>query len=243
MENITTKQIKIYWKIFEEKYLYLAAILGAVIVLVIIGSLVFLSPTWAEKNNLKQNIDSKKITYTAKQQELVQLEEIKKNYIQSKSEVDKVSKVLPSEKEIPEVLAQLESINKKTVLNTNTPLVFKSFSVGASASQKESESKTENSTASDKTSSEEESQGETIEYTTINEGGYLSLPISVQLIGSFNALEYYLESLEKNLRLIDVIAINISGSAQGANNLSFTVNMKTYFQPASDSSTPAFISE
>ena len=80
-----------------------------------------------------------------------------------------------------------------------------------------------------------ETESEGVSYETLDEGGYKSLPVSVNLIGSFKALEYYLENLEKNLRIIDVISINIGGS-QSLGSLNFTVNLKVYFQPRSDTS-------
>jgi len=234
------KQLKVYFEIFKERYLFVAGILTGALVLVLIGFFVFLQPAWAERKQLKNENQTKEQIYNLRQRELNQLEKIKETYIQAQTEVEKAAKALPFEKEIPELLAQLEKITQKAVSLSQEPLVFKSFSVGAAISKSEEEEKeAEKDTSENKEKTKEESASESVSYETLDEGGYKSLPVSVNLIGSFNALEYYLKSLEKNLRIVDVISINIGGS-QSVSSLNFTVNLKVYFQPRTSSDSTGF---
>jgi len=240
MKTKLDKQLKVYFEIFKERYLFIAGVLTGAIILIIIGYFVFLQPTWAERGQLKSGNQAKEQTYNLRQSELSRLEKVKETYVQAQAEVEKAAKVLPSEKEVPELLAQLERITQEAVTLSQEPLVFKSFSVGAAVSKSEEEEQAaaeEETGKSEEGTSEEEAkqESESVSYETIDEGGYKSLPVSVNLIGSFSALEYYLENLEKNLRIIDVISINISGS-QSIGSLNFTVNLKVYFQPRTTTS-------
>ncbi|MFC1686568.1 type 4a pilus biogenesis protein PilO [Patescibacteria group bacterium] len=230
------KQLKVYFEIFKERYLFIAGLLTGALILVIIGYFVFLQPTWAERGQLKSENETKEQSYDMKQSELNQLEKVKETYVEAQTEVEKAAKALPSEKEIPELVAQLEQITKEAVALSQEPLVFKSFSVGAAISKsEEKQAEADKNTGESEEEATKATESESVTYETLDEGGYKSLPVSVNLIGSFNALEYYLENLEKNLRIIDVVSINIGGS-QSLGSLNFTVNLKVYFQPRSDTS-------
>ncbi|GEM_PF-4498723 len=237
MKTSFNTQFKVYFRIFQERYLYTAGILAGAVVLILIGFFVFLRPTLAERRDLKNELQSKESIYLMKQQELSRLEKIKQTYMQAQAEVEKAAQVLPSDKKIPELVAQLSDITQKAVATSREPLVFKSFSVGAATSKSEEKTAAEETAAEETTTTENKNtQTQSVSYIPLNEGSYQSLPISVNLVGSFGALRYYLENLEKNLRLVDIVSISISGGQTGG-NLNFTINLKAYFKPATTSST------
>ncbi len=238
MKTSFANQFKVYFRIFQERYLYTAGILAGAVILILVGFFVFLRPTWAERSDLKSELQTKESTYLVKQQELNRLEKIKQTYTEAQTEVEKAAQVLPSAKKIPELLSQLSEITQKAVASSREPLVFKSFNVGSATSTSEDATSTEKTTTTEETSTTESKTdtSQSVSYTTINEGSYQSLPISVNLVGSFSALQSYLENLENNLRLVDIVSISISGGQTGG-NLNFTVNLKAYFKPATTSAT------
>lgn len=74
--------------------------------------------------------------------------------------------------------------------------------------------------------------GETISEQKGEEGSmYSSVLIDVSLSGSYASLVSLLQSLEKNLRLMDVVSIDVSpGTAPGsATGLNFRIKMSAYF--------------
>jgi Tfp pilus assembly protein PilO len=240
MKNNFNQKLKLYLRIFQERYLFITAILAGALILVLIGFFLFLQPTLADKKQLDNSIESQKQVYSYKQTELNQLESVKQAYTQAQTEVEKATKVLPSDKEIPELVAQLEEITRKSVALSQEPLLFKSFSVGAAISKsEEAQQEAEKSEEGETEKSKAEETAQAVSYEAIEEGGYKSLPISVNLVGSFKALEFYLENVEKNLRLIDVTSINIS-SGQSYANLNFTINLKVYFQPKTEAASSDF---
>ena len=56
-----------------------------------------------------------------------------------------------------------------------------------------------------------------------------TLPFNLQVAGSYGALKKFLESTERNLRLIDVEGISFSASGKGEAS-EFTIKAKTYYQ-------------
>lgn len=56
-----------------------------------------------------------------------------------------------------------------------------------------------------------------------------ALPFNLQIAGSYTAFKKFLESMERNLRLIDVEDVSFSASGK-AESFEFTVKAKTYYQ-------------
>jgi Tfp pilus assembly protein PilO len=154
-----------------------------------------LMPKYNSYKDLKNQVNKREQTLSDRQKMQVDLKELEDNYSSAKMKVKDISNILPKEKQIPELLVQLEAIAKEN------SMTLASINVTPAAEEK-----------------------------GVN---YKSLRISLGLAGSYSNLKKYLDSVERNMRIMDITSIDFSATpvvAQGpADVFSYTVNIKTYF--------------
>ena len=169
--------------------------LGLLIIVVIVAAYFVLMPRYNSFRNLENQLKKEEENLRNRQKSLTDLKELEENYSSAKLKVKDISNILPKEKQIPELLVQLEALAKEN------NLVLGSVSLASTA------------------------EGE--------EKAYKSLGISLELAGSYSNLKKYLDSVEKNMRIMDITSLNFSATpvvAEGPPDVfSYTVSMRTYY--------------
>lgn len=188
------------------------AILLAVLIFIFISY-----PIVQNIQTINQQINTKRQEETALKQRLVNLKELEVNYNKAKKEAEPtVVLALPTEKQIPEILVQLQNIA------TASGMTFTEISPGnqnVASNTKNNNTNTTNQNSSQSSQTTSKSQG----------GLYEEMPLTVKILGGFNGLKNYLIGVQNNLRILDISAISIEKiSAEQALNISMT--MKAYFQ-------------
>jgi Tfp pilus assembly protein PilO len=192
--------------------------------LVIIGSLCALGlvvlflilPSWDSVNIDRQIITEEK-SYLEQVKSFNQnIEEKNKQY--KSDELERLLSVLPKEEELSPLLIQLEG------LATGNSLIMES--VDFSKIDKTSAAQEFQSTSWQEGVSEQNGQAN----PEVQAQPYKILLVSLKLSGGYGAFKNYLQSVEQNLRLMDVTSFELTNSSGIAQNLFFTVNLRVYYQ-------------
>ncbi len=144
------------------------------------------------------------------------IEEMNSQY--KSEELNKLLSVLPKEEELPSLLIQLEA------LATSNGLIMESVDFNEIAQIAEvAPPQTEDIIPkAGNTAAQQTSQ-------TAQAAPYKILAVNLKLSGGYGAFKNYLQAVEKNLRLMDVVSLNLSNSFAGQ-NFSFGVNLHVYYQ-------------
>jgi len=172
-----------------------------------IAALVFLDVPGVQKIlDLRRNIALEKEELLDKQELFAKVEELTKSYEQNKESVEKADYVLPPEEKIPDLIVQLEA------LAFEQGLLLEKIDIATAV--KEEKSRLPEATAKEKT----------VET-------YKTLSISLRLVGSYEAFKTFLNSVEENIRLIDIKSVDFSPeSKEEAKLFGFEITLTTYHQ-------------
>lgn len=187
-------------------------------ILIIVGALVIAGliiafgfyPIYQSAQAINQQIATKNAEETALKQRLEDLKELENNYEEAKSKATVATQALPTDKDEPELLVQLQNIAGGSGMG------FAEVTPGGNLST--------TATAQKSTTSAQKSTT-----TTVSGSIYQELPITVKIVGNFTGLVAYLQGIEKNLRILDVSAINITKDPQNK-VLKIDIATTGYFQ-------------
>lgn len=180
-----------------------------ILILAFIGIIVLLDlPKFQDILSLRKEIKEQKEKFSGQQNIFAKVEKLTQSYEKNKENLEKISYILPSGKDTPDLIVQLEA------LSLEGGLVLEGM--GFSAPGEEG-----------MLSKAEEARGE--------EGGavknYKTLVINLNLIGSYFAFKNFLKAVEDNIRLMDISSINFSPELRGESQLlKFNLSIKTYYQ-------------
>ena len=95
-------------------------ILALLIVAVIIGGYLLISPKKANVNTIQNQVKEKEQAVTTKEKEAADLKEIEANLKTAQTQVKDIPSVLPKGDQIPELLIQLDALAKDSSLGLNS---------------------------------------------------------------------------------------------------------------------------
>lgn len=181
---------------------YTGLILFVLLIIIIIGSYFLLKPQVSKVLELKSEAKEKKVVLSNKEKELSELEALKVNAQKTQDEIEEASKKLPLEKDIPSLLVQLEDIAKESNMKFTSININKEEGSQASTEEKKDENKK-----------------------------FATLSLEVQVEGSNSALKGYLDKIEKNIRILDIVSISTSSQEklEEKGGIPYTLNMRTYY--------------
>lgn len=179
-----------------------------ILILALVGVIVFLDvPAVQGILRLKKDIKIQKETLLEKQDFLAKLETLKKDYQENKDIVEKVDYILPSGKDEPNLIVQLEA------LAIEGGLVLEGFEI--IPSQEGIIGK---------------AQGVRVQAESDSKK-YKSLTVTLKLVGDYSSLKKFLGEVENNVRLMDVESIDFSPqSGLDFQFFNFDISLKTYYQ-------------
>lgn len=154
---------------------------------------------------LREDIKTQKDKFSEKQIVLGKVEKLTKTYEENQEDLERVSYILPSGQDIPDLIVQLEA------------LAFESGSIIESV-EFSSEKKT--------TKAEQIRAGE---QGVVKD--YRGLNISLNLASTYSGFKNFLRLVEENIRLMDVNSIDFSTqSSEGSQLINFNLSITTYYQ-------------
>jgi Tfp pilus assembly protein PilO len=170
-----------------------------ILILAFIGVIVFLDvPGVQGVLDLRREIQIEEQKFSDKQELLIKMEELNQVYEENLEGAGKVAYIIPSGKDLPNLIVQLESV----VFGSGLVLEEINFS----------------ETSSD------QSEGQT---KPVN---YKILSVSLRLIGSYASFEGFLQTIEENMRLLDIMSIEFSPQTEGTDLFNFDVEIRGYYQ-------------
>lgn len=184
-------------------------------ILLIFGSigvgLFYLNPEWQEFKDL-QNKTANLNSIGLELDELIQEQDALINLINtiSKEDLDRIGKTLPEGPHTAEFLVMLEN------LSIENNIVLQSINLASFVSKKV-ETKTAQPTPG------------SIVLAPKPEQLIKELPVDLVVLGTYQSFKDFLNALERNLRIIDVLSLNFT-SGGNTDLYTFTVRLKTYYQ-------------
>jgi len=184
------------------------------LVLSVVLILVFVKPLWGSVRVLRTEMAKQEQRVESVEELLVKAQELEQKYQDMGGDVDKISLALPKEKDLPYLITQFET------LASNNGLLLESVNFQG-VEKEESVKKRE------RKSSEQKGIA----------GDFSHTPIKLTLSGSYEGLKGYLESLESNVRLMDVGAISFDKEEKGEESsligfdiFDFSLDIVVYYQ-------------
>jgi Tfp pilus assembly protein PilO len=176
----------------------------------------FIMPTFDSVNIDRQIASDKLVALEEAKLFNQRIAELNSQY--KSEELEKLLSVLPKEEELSALLIQLEG------LATSNGLIMES--VDFSKIGEESDAQEPQPTLESEEIGVE--NGLAVQTTKIQP--YKILLVSLKLNGDYNAFKNYLQAVEKNLRLMDVVSMSLGGNSIIAQNFSFSINLQVYYQ-------------
>lgn len=178
-----------------------------ILVLAFIGIIVFLDiPEIQGVLDLRKKANNQKIIFLEKQELMAKIDRLKEDYQKNEDNLKRVDHILPSGKDEPNLIVQLEALALAGGLVLDHIELFSAQEQTVSKAQKA------------RIVTEEQSKD------------YKVLTISLKLIGDYPALKAFLKAAEENIRLMDVQSINFSRQSQDSQFFNFDISLKTYYQ-------------
>ncbi|MBU1292397.1 type 4a pilus biogenesis protein PilO [Patescibacteria group bacterium] len=176
------------------------------IVLIVVLAFIFIKPSWDSIKSLKIKIAEQKQEVFNIENLLVKVQELEQKYQEVGKDVEKLSLALPKERDLPYLITQFES------LTSNNGLLLESIEF--------------NDPSKTTTKRGEKIDEDLVGLTAL----FPYLSFDIELNGSYEGLRGYLESLEDNVRSMDVVSIDFSSEQQGESTESnlgiFKFNLK-----------------
>jgi Tfp pilus assembly protein PilO len=179
-----------------------------IIILAIVGVTVFFDvPKIQNILYLKKQIEEQEELLSKNQTLLARIGDLTKTYEASKKNIEKIGYVLPSDEDTPNLIVQLEA------LAFAGGLVLEGMSFTVAVEEKVGRAQ------------QARTQAEVVPEK------YQTLTIDLSLIGTYSAFKAFLKSLEKNIRLMDIISVSFSGEEQEDMEVfNFSLKLRTYYQ-------------
>ncbi len=174
-----------------------------------LGYFLFVKQFYLElKENRKKLIDLKQNELISKAKDLKNLKILKEEYQKLEGlEVQKLMAILPFKKNVPDLFKELENITQKSGVTLLSLDIIEGGAIDIL------------------NTSGNENEIKATEISKIESKNLKSLDISTEIGGlNYYTLKVFLNNLEKNIRLIDVISFNFS-----PNEKSQKINLRTYY--------------
>ncbi|MBD3282237.1 MAG: type 4a pilus biogenesis protein PilO [Candidatus Portnoybacteria bacterium] len=182
-----------------------------ILILAFLGVIIFLDvPKVQSIFSLRDDIEQKKEEFDKEQEMLNRVNKLIELYDENKESIDRLEYILPVEKDIPNLIVQLEALAVESGLFLDSIDFF--------AQDKKARSRAERIR-----SGAEDNKVEN--YNTLN--------ISLAAMGSYSALKFFMENVEKNIRIMDIQSINFSSASSGDSDVglfNFEIKIETYYQ-------------
>ena len=156
--------------------------------------------------DLRKNIKNEKELFLEKQDISAKVEKLREDYKANEENIKKVNYILPSDKDIPNLIVQLEA------LAFEGGMILENFDLSTTEERVVSRA----------------AEVRTQEEVQIKD--YQILVIDLKLIGDYSGLKRFLEAIEENMRLMDIESITLSPQSEGALLFDFEIIIKTYYQ-------------
>ena len=178
----------------SQKLIYVAVIVVIILVAIFFGYTQYQTAASQWKSAQLARLEVKSL-----KQDVVDLQKLKAELDKSAAEISSVEKALPPGLAMPELLTNLEAIAVKS------EMTFNSVDVAGGKTKAAATAKTATVSAESKIA------------------GLQELPVTVSVTGGYANLKMYLDSLEHNLRLVDVQSINMEAAG------TYTIALKAYY--------------
>lgn len=190
--------------------IFLFLILGFVAIVIFLDI-----PAVREILNLKKTLSEQTKILGDKQEFSIKLEKLIKNYEDNKEDAEKINFVLPSEKEIPNLIVQFEALGAE----------------GGMTIEQIGFSSVEDQATSRATAVRTETGEGVVQQTGESAKNYKTIAVNLKMSGDYYAFKNFLAAVEKNIRLMDIEIINFTSlSSQDSQLFNFEVTLKTYYQ-------------
>ena len=190
--------------------IFLFLILGFVAIVIF-----FDIPAVREVLNLKKTLSEQTKILGDKQEFLIKLEKLIKNYEDNKKDAEKINYALPLGKEMPNLIVQFEALGAEGGM-TIEQIEFSSVEDQAISKAKIVRTETGEGVA--------QQTGESTK-------DYKTIAVNLKMSGDYYAFKNFLVAVEKNIRLMNIETINFTHlSSWGSQLFNFEVSLKTYYQ-------------
>lgn len=158
------------------------------------GGAYYFKTQWDSYQVVKSDVAAKTQELAKQQEGLEDVRNLLKNYMGVKSELKGLSLSLPSEKDLPNILVQLETLaseNKMTMETLDHEVV-----------------KEEKKPVAKNKTEEAEIQESMLQAARASQIGYTTLEVELVLKGRLDAFLSYLNALQKNFRFFDIFSLD-----------------------------------
>lgn len=194
--------------------------------LVIIGSLCVLAlvvlllimPAFDSISIVRQIVSEKQLSL--EQAKLFNQQITDKNSRYKSEELENLLSVLPKQEELSALLIQLEG------LASGNGLIMESVDF----SKIEQDTRAQEPQPADELQENVAPENGFVNLQEVQARPYKILLVSLKLNGAYGAFKNYLQAVEKNRRIMDVVSLSLSTGSGAAQNLFFTVNLRVYYQ-------------
>lgn len=202
-------------------------LIGLVIAVALI--IFFIIPYWNSIGNLKKSIERDNAEIERLEELLSKTKWLDEEYKEVEEEAKKVFLSLPKEKDVPNLIVQFEE------LAAVNGLVLESIQFGTL--EKDSDKKTGAATYENDLASEAEMYIASQD-TSSKKSLFRSLPVTISVSGTYSSFKNYLNSLENNIRSMNVSEISFGGSSGSSSSetsgssdaFEFDINLSVYYQ-------------
>jgi Tfp pilus assembly protein PilO len=201
----------------------LVTIIAAALCLIVIFFLLSV-PAWDSFSAVKTEIDLKNQDLAETKDSLAKISELQEKYKNNQDEIEKLADILPKQQDLASLLVQAENLAVANGLVMNS-INFTEIKDTTPPSAMPEEPLMKNTTG-------EEINGQAV-LKQSTRSDYKILQLNMDLKGSYDSFKKYLKEVEKNMRLMDIISLNLSGAGGGGTeNLSssFNVSARVYYQ-------------
>lgn len=191
---------------------YFRFILGALIILLLVlSTYLILLPKYRQISGEGYlDYERKQQTLEAKKKELSELQELQEELSHVTTvEIERLKRILPSSKEIPDIFLQMESLARESGLNVSRVSITE-------AGARQSDSSNSSTTTKNKKTS------------TVQASGIQTINISLTVEGNttYDSLKILLDNIEDNMRIVDLDSLSYEKSEEEG---SFSLNLATYY--------------
>lgn len=203
--------------VFLIKY-FRFSLIAIVVILLFISFYFLLLPKY---NELQEegglDYEAKVKILEAKKEELEQLKRLRSELAKvTSSEIEKLEKILPLEKELPDIFLQMENLARESGLKVTRISIQEGSQAGVADQNAIADETIKEDTRS---STPANKKGSNI--------GTLSISLAVTGSKTYTALKMLLDNIEDNIRLVDINSLSFNPATEGES--SYTINLKTYY--------------
>lgn len=183
-----------------------------VITLGLVASIIFLDvPIIQSVLNVRKEITAKQEELVKKEALIKTIEKLIDKYKSSEEILKKLDYILPGDSDVPNLIVQIDAIAKESGMNVGNVDIVVSDQKGTSKAEAARSGGTTNQ-----------------EKTAVD---YKVVTIGLEMSGDYTALKKFLQTVEENIRLIDIESITLSTKSQEGTGsvFEFNVVLNTYY--------------